>query len=109
MHELSITENIVAVVSEKAGSQRVIRVKLEIGMLSAIAPDSIRFCFPLCAEGTALEGAILEIDEIAGRGKCKICGEEMPLSLLAGSCTCGSLEIACIAGQQLNIKEMEVL
>ncbi len=109
MHELGITQNIVAIVSEKAGDQKVIRIKLEIGMLSAIVPDAIRFCFDICADGTKLKGAALEIEEIAGRGKCKSCGEEMPLSLLAGTCSCGSRDIACIAGQELNIKEMEVV
>ncbi len=109
MHELGITQNIVAIVSERAGEQKVTRVKLEIGTLSAIVPDAIRFCFDLCAQGTSLEGAALEIDEIAGRGKCKGCGEEMPLSLLAGICQCGSRDIICVAGQELNIKEMEVL
>jgi hydrogenase nickel incorporation protein HypA/HybF len=109
MHELGITQNIVAIVSEKAGDQKVIRIKLEIGQLSAIVPDAIRFCFDICADGTALKGATLEIDEVAGRGKCNSCGEEMPLSLLAGTCACGSREITCIAGQELKIREMEVV
>ncbi|MBS2007553.1 MAG: hydrogenase maturation nickel metallochaperone HypA [Cyanobacteria bacterium SZAS TMP-1] len=108
MHELGITQNIVAIVGEKAGDQKVSRVKLEIGKLSAIEPEAIRFCFDLCAKGTCIEGAVLEIDEIEGRGKCNMCGEEMPLTLLAGICSCGSLSITCLAGQELKIKEMEV-
>ncbi len=109
MHELAVTQNIVAIVSEKAGKQKVTRVKLEIGMLSAIVPDAIRFCFDVCAQDTLLEGATLEIEEIAGRGKCQHCSEEMQLSLLAGICPCGSRDIVCLAGQELNIIEMEVM
>ena len=67
MHELSITRNVVAIVSERAVGQRVTRVRLEIGRLSAVVPDSIRFCFDICAQGTPLEGAALEIVESAGR------------------------------------------
>jgi hydrogenase nickel incorporation protein HypA/HybF len=67
MHELSITRNVVAIVSEKAVGQRVTRVRLEIGRLSAVVPDSIRFCFDICAQGTPLEGAELEIVESAGQ------------------------------------------
>lgn len=67
MHELSITRNVVAIVSERAVGQRVTRVRLEIGRLSAVVPDSIRFCFEICAQGTPLEGAELEIVESAGR------------------------------------------
>jgi Zn finger protein HypA/HybF involved in hydrogenase expression len=47
-------------------------VRVEIGKLSGVVPDSIRFCFDLCAQSTALEAAVLEIDEIAGRAHCKI-------------------------------------
>ena len=67
MHELSITRNVVAIVSERAVGQRVTRVRLEIGRLSAVVPDSIRFCFDICAQGTPLEGAELEIVESAGQ------------------------------------------
>jgi hydrogenase nickel incorporation protein HypA/HybF len=67
VHELSITRNVVAIVSERAEGQRVTRVRLEIGRLSAVVPDSIRFCFDICAQGTPLEGAELEIIESAGQ------------------------------------------
>ena len=67
MHELSITRNVVAIVSERAVGQRVTRVRLEIGRLTAVMPDSIRFCFDICAQGTPLEGAELEIVESAGQ------------------------------------------
>ena len=70
---------------------------------------AIRFCFDLCAEGTVLEGAVLEIDEVGGRGICNRCGYDMELSLLAGSCQCGCRDITCVSGQELNIKEMEVI
>ena len=67
MHELSITRNVVAIVSERAEGQRVTRVRLEIGRLTAVMPDSIRFCFDICAQGTPLEGAELEIVASAGQ------------------------------------------
>jgi len=67
VHELSITRNVVAIVTERAQGQRVTRVRLEIGRLSAVVPDSIRFCFDICAQGTPLEGAELEIVESAGQ------------------------------------------
>ena len=108
MHELGITQNIVAIVTEKAGSRKVRRVTLEIGKLSAIEPNAIRFCFDLCAEGSVLEGAQLEIMEVDGLAQCKTCAREFELTLMAGTCPCGSTDINCVAGQELNIKEMEV-
>lgn len=109
MHELSITKNVVAIVAEHAAGRRVTRVRLEIGLLSAVMPDAIRFCFAICASDTALAGALLEIDEIPGRGRCVECGTEVALGALVGRCPgCGTAALHVIAGRELNIKEMEV-
>ncbi|ERT04674.1 hydrogenase nickel insertion protein HypA [Lyngbya aestuarii BL J] len=109
MHELGITQNIVAIVSEHARGAPVKRVTLEIGKLSAIMPDAIRFCFDVCTQGTVLEGATLEIIEVVGLGKCRQCGTEVPLDQPFGICqTCNSVELDIIQGEELNIKEMEV-
>ena len=61
-----LTRSVVEVVSERAEGSRVTRVRLQIGKRSAVMPDAIRFCFDLCAEGTAAQGAQLEIEETAG-------------------------------------------
>ena len=109
MHELSLTRSVVAIVSERAAGQRVTRVRLEIGRLSAVMPDAIRFCFDICAADTALAGARLDIDEIPGRGRCNDCGADVVLVALVGRCpACGTSSLRLIAGQELNIKEMEV-
>jgi hydrogenase nickel incorporation protein HypA/HybF len=108
MHELGITQTIVAIVAEHAKGEKVQRVSLEIGKLSAIMPDSVHFCFDVCSKGTVLEGAKLEIIEIPGLARCRRCGAEVPLEQPFGICTCGSVELDVIAGQELRIKEMEI-
>ena len=109
MHELSITRNVVAIVSERAAGQRVTRVRLEIGCLAAIQPEAIRFCFDICTQGTPAEGATLEITEIPGRGRCGDCGAEMVLKALVGRCPdCLGGRLSLVAGEEMKIKEMEV-
>jgi len=108
MHELGITQTIVAIVAEHAKGAKVQRVSLEIGKLSAIMPDSVRFCFDVCSKGTVLEEAELEIIEIPGLARCRQCGAEVPLEQPFGICTCGSVELDVITGQELKIKEMEI-
>ena len=44
MHELSVTHSIVEACCERAGDTPVLRVTLEIGTLSCVMPDSLRFC-----------------------------------------------------------------
>jgi hydrogenase nickel incorporation protein HypA/HybF len=66
VHELAVTESIVAMIEERLGAVRVVRVRIEVGRLTAILPDALRFAFETCTEGTALAGARLEIEERAG-------------------------------------------
>jgi hydrogenase nickel incorporation protein HypA/HybF len=66
MHELGIVQEVVEIVSEKSGGASVTRLVLEIGRLTAVLPDAIRFCFELATEDTPLAGARLEIVETAG-------------------------------------------
>jgi hydrogenase nickel incorporation protein HypA/HybF len=108
MHELGITQNIVAIVTEHAKGKKVQRVLLEIGKLSAIMPDAVRFCFDICTQNTVLEGAKLEIREIPGLGQCRQCGAEIPLDKPFGICKCGSVQLDLITGEELKIKEIEI-
>lgn len=61
MHELAITQAIVEQCAARCEGARVLRVVIEIGTLSAVQPEAVRFAFSLCTEGTLLEGAQLEI------------------------------------------------
>ena len=108
MHELSITESVVETVVERLGEKRVVRVVLEIGKLSGVVVDSVRFCFDLVTGGTTLEGARLEVDEPPGLARCRSCGKESEMNDLLAMCACGSTELDVIAGEQLRIKEVEV-
>jgi hydrogenase nickel incorporation protein HypA/HybF len=108
MHELGITQNIVAIASEHSQGLQVRRIVLEIGQLTALLPESIQFCFDVCAAGTSLEGASLEIREIPGRGRCRACGAEVALSQPFGVCTCGSMSLDIFQGEELRIKELEI-
>ncbi len=108
MHELAITRNIVAIVAERAEGRTVRRVRLEVGALSGVVPEAIRFCFDVVARGTVLEGAELEIIDVPGRGRCRSCGESVALEGLIGRCTCGSSALDIVAGEELKIKDMEL-
>jgi hydrogenase nickel incorporation protein HypA/HybF len=108
VHELGITQEVVAIAVEHARGRRVRRVVLEIGKLSSVLPDAVRFCFDLCAEGTPVEGAALEIVEIPGRGRCRVCGHEVPLERPFGQCACGNTDLEWLAGGDLRVCELEL-
>jgi len=109
MHELGITRSIVAIVSEHADGAKVTRVRLEIGKLSAVLPDAVRFCFEAVSRGTPAEGATLEIVEIAGRARCRMCAAEVALERPFGRCACGCSDLERISGDELKVRDMEVV
>ncbi|MGH2717109.1 MAG: hydrogenase maturation nickel metallochaperone HypA [Actinomycetota bacterium] len=108
MHELSITESMIAAVADKVGDRKVQRVTLAVGKLSGVVADSVYFYFDLCAEGTSLEGAKLEIIEVAGKALCRTCASEVELVDMIALCPCGSADLEILAGEDLRIKEVEV-
>ena len=108
MHEMALTQNIVSIVSERAQGARVKRVSLEIGKLSTVWPGAIRFCFDVCARGTELAGADLQITEIAGIKRCLDCRSEMETNETLTPCACGSWNNETVAGEELRVKEMEL-
>jgi hydrogenase nickel incorporation protein HypA/HybF len=109
MHELAITERVVSAVVARLGSARVRRVVLEVGCLSGVVPDAVAFCFDVCSGGTTLEGATLEIVPIPARGRCPHCRTEVDVTDILGACACGSPVVDLAGGQELRIKEVEVI
>lgn len=108
MHELSITQSVVEAIVDRVAGARVSRVRLEIGKLSGVVPDSVRFCFDLVTDGTTLQGARLDIEEPSGRAHCTRCGTSFDTDDPIVLCPCGSADVEVLAGQELRIRSVEV-
>ena len=89
-------------VTERLPGTPITGVRLEIGALSGVVADSIRFCFDLATEGTTLEGARLEITEPPARCQCRTCGEEFAPDDPIVLCPCGSADVTVLSGEQLR-------
>ena len=109
MHELGIAEEIIRVADQGRQGGRVTKVTLEIGKLSAVLPDALRFCWSLAAEGTALEGSELEIIEVPGAGRCEACGAEVEMHAPFTRCACGGSNLEWLRGDGLRLKSLEVV
>jgi len=108
LHEMAITRNVVETVCEHAAGRRVHSVRLEVGALCAVAPESMRFCFDVAVEGTVAQGARLDVDVLPGSARCNTCRGEFALADLILVCPCGSTDIEVLAGMELKILSMEV-
>ena len=68
MHELGLAEGILAVVLDVAARERVERVRVSVGELQRVVPDSLRFCFELAAQDTLASKAVLDVEIVTGAG-----------------------------------------
>ena len=108
MHEMAITQSVVDAVCEHAAGRRVHSVKLEVGELCAVVPDSMQFCFELATQGTAADGATLDLDMRPGAARCRTCAQEFELHDPILLCPCGSADVEVLAGRDMRILSMEV-
>lgn len=113
MHEMSITVNIIEIVKnemEKNGATRLDTLRVKVGQMTAVEPDSLRFCFEACIQGTPLEGALLEIEEVPLTGKCNRCHSHFKMDnyFLTPCPDCGGKATEIVSGQELDIVSMEV-
>lgn len=108
VHEMAITQSVVDAVCVHAAGRRVHSVRVEVGALCAVMPDSMQFCFGLASEGTIADGARLDLDVRPGAARCRTCGDEFALADLILLCPCGSADVEVIAGRDLKILSMEV-
>nr|WP_207227355.1 hydrogenase maturation nickel metallochaperone HypA [Actinopolyspora alba] len=108
VHELGITQSVVDAVLDAVTEPRVTRLELEIGKLSGVVPDSVRFCFDLVVTGTALEGARLDIVTPTGSGRCRDCDQRLVLEDQLAVCDCGSPDVEVLSGRELRIRAVDV-
>ena len=109
MHEAAIAEGLISGVTERLPGRRITSVRVEIGTLSGVVPDALRFCFSLATEGTPLAGADLEISEPAAKCECVVCGQSFePEDGRILLCPCGSANVTVVSGQQLQITSVKV-
>ena len=112
MHEMSLAESVREIIEDAASKQDFRRVKsvwLEVGKLSCVEAEAMRFCFEAVMKDTIGDGAKLEIITTEGRGRCPACGHECAIATLYEACPhCGSYGLQVIAGDAMRVKELEV-
>ena len=113
MHELSICQSLVDLIADQARTQkfdRVRRVVVEVGALSHVEPDALAFSFDSVTAGTLAEGAALDILEPAGQAWCMTCDDTVEIARRGDPCpTCGGFRLMVTGGQDLRLKELEVV
>jgi hydrogenase nickel incorporation protein HypA/HybF len=109
LHELSIAESVVRIASRQADGRRVTKVQMKVGYLRQVVPSALTFGFGLLAEGTPVEGAELEMEQIPAEGRCRRCGVESGLGGFPLQCgECGGLDLEILKGEELVVESLEL-
>ena len=109
MHEMALAEGILQVVLDAADDEKVRVVRLQIGRLQMVVPDSLEFSFQLVAAETPAADAKIVMEEIPARLKCSQCGSEGELDLPPFNCRqCGSSDIEVLSGDQVLVEAVEL-
>jgi hydrogenase nickel incorporation protein HypA/HybF len=112
MHEMAIAESVLQIVEDTArrnGAARVSAVRLEIGCLSHVEPEALRFSFDVVTRQSIADGARLEIVATNGTAWCMRCSDAVALARLGDPCPrCGSYQLQVTGGDEMRVKDIEI-
>lgn len=112
MHELSVTQSLLAVVlehAERAGAQRITRIDLRIGALTGIIDESVQFYFDFVSRDTPAAGARLAFTHIPARLRCRGCDTLFEPEERSWQCPgCGATGGEVVAGREFSVESIQV-
>lgn len=104
----SVLEN-VEKSARDAGAVRVTEIRLVIGEMSEVVPDSLEFAFEALSPDTLSADAELKMTMVSPRSRCTQCGHEFEHKRFMRGCpNCESLVTELLAGKELHIDAIEV-
>jgi hydrogenase nickel incorporation protein HypA/HybF len=119
MHELSMAQAIVDTVldaAEKNDAQDVLEVTIEIGQLTMLNSEQLKFLLDVIIEGTLLENSKILIEEIPVEIKCQSCdfegeanteGSDHYLTIVICP-ECGGRNFEITKGRECNVKNIRI-
>jgi hydrogenase nickel incorporation protein HypA/HybF len=111
MHELSLAERISTIAVDAAksnGGHRIVSIRLRIGALSCVDPETLRFGMGVVSRGTLAEAARLDFVRIPCRLRCNTCGLESEREPLEPCPGCQSPGGTVLAGDEFSVEAIDI-
>ena len=110
MHELSLCQAIAGVVQTHAAGRRVDVVRVQVGALRQVVPESLSFCWTLVRDQADMPGAELELEFVTAEVECRGCGRQSQIASRFSVCCprCDSADVAVLRGEELLVTSIEV-
>ncbi|BBY07731.1 hydrogenase maturation nickel metallochaperone HypA [Mycobacterium noviomagense] len=110
MHELSLCQAIAGAVKPYADGRHVDVVRVKIGALRQVVPESLSFCWTLVRDYEDMPDAELEIEFVTAEVQCRGCGLRSAItsrwSLLCPQCASADVEI--LRGDEFLVTSLDV-
>jgi len=108
MHELSLCRAIAGVVKTHAGERRVDVVRVQVGALRQVVPDSLAFCWTIVRDDENMPGAELELEFIPAEVQCHGCGQQFESRFSVACPQCRSADVAVVCGEEFMVTSVDV-
>ncbi len=109
VHELSICTSIAKIAHTAAAGRPVECVRVDIGHLRQVVPDTLSHSWEMVVFGTPLEGVPLEVREVAAVIECRQCGVRTELDDPIFRCAgCGSTDTTVVSGDELFVTSLDL-
>lgn len=110
MHELSLCRAIAGVVKPHAAGRRVDVVRVQVGALRQVVPDTLSFCWTLVRDHEGMTGAELELDLVPAEVACRACGRQSAIASRWSVCCpqCDSPDVAVVRGEEFLVTSVDV-
>jgi hydrogenase nickel incorporation protein HypA/HybF len=112
MHEMSIVEGILNGVRQELLSHPgapVQTVRVRVGALRLVIPETLQFCYTAATQNTPLAGSRLEVESVSARARCRQCRAEFAVEDNWFQCPhCNEADGELLTGNELNLTGIEI-
>lgn len=110
MHEMTVAQSLMAIISEQAekNNAKPVTAKISCGMLNPVNDEVLRFAFEAIAKDTPCEGMRLQVEHKPIRARCRNCEASFDVELSRPECPkCGSGDFDLLPDAPLLLEEIE--
>ena len=111
MHELGIITNLFTLIDEIADEhklRKVTRITVKLGKLQQIVPDMLQFAFESVAKGSRAEDAVMDVEYVPIKMKCKHCAQEFIVDDHLYICPgCEQTDLDMLEGMEILLESIE--
>jgi hydrogenase nickel incorporation protein HypA/HybF len=107
---MSLCHAIAGVVRPHAAGRHVDVVRVQIGALRQVVPESLSFCWTLVRDHEDMPGAELELELLTAEVRCRSCGQCSEITSRWSLCCpgCESFDVEVLRGDEFLVTSLDV-